>query len=320
MTIKSALIIGYSRPSGVHTLLNSLKSNHVERVYVSIDGPRNESDKINQDKIHEILKDFNENAGLQVFVKSNVTNLGVAAGVLSAIDWFFSNEEEGLILEDDLVVGDDFYRFASFGLEKFSNDSSVWMISGTQLFPNQSSEARETWTNYPMIWGWAGWAKKWSAMRFALLQPKKVPFLKLANRRHLFWSIGANRALNGKVDTWDIPLAYEFWSLGKICILPPVNLISNVGDDDSSTHTLSDNSALRQKIQVLPKDFQYSGVGDLNEINSYNHKLESTIFRVGCRHFFLPYYSVLLDWWRFPVNRRKRPLRKRTDWDVFKAP
>jgi hypothetical protein len=320
MPIKSALIIGYSRPSGVHTLLNSLKSNHVERVYVSIDGPRNESDKINQDKIQEILKDFKENAGLEVFVKSNVTNLGVAAGVLSAIDWFFSNEEEGLILEDDLVVGDDFYRFASVGLEKFSNDSTVWMISGTQLFPNQTSDASETWTNYPMIWGWAGWAKKWRVMRVALLQPKKVPVLKLANPRHLFWSIGANRALNGKVDTWDIPLAYEFWSLGKICILPPVNLISNVGDDDSSTHTSSDNSALRQKIQVLPKDFQYSGVGDLNEINSYNHKLESTIFRVRRRHFFLPYYSVLLDWWRFPVNRRKRPLRKRTDWDVFKAP
>ena len=320
MAVKSALIIGYSRPSGVLTLLNSLKSNHVERVYVSIDGPRNESDKINQDKILEILQDFKGSARIKVFVKVNKTNLGVAGGVLSAIDWFFSHEEEGLILEDDLVVGDDFYQFACFGLEKFSKDSSVWMISGTQLFPNESSEAPETWTNYPMIWGWAGWAKKWSVMRVALLQPKRIPVSKLMNPRHLFWSIGANRALNGKVDTWDIPLAYEFWSLKKICILPPVNLISNIGDDDSSTHTTSDNSALRQKIQTLPKDFQYSGVGDLSEINSYNNKLESTIFRIRRRHVLLPYYSVLLDWWRFPVKRRKRPLRKRTDWDFFKAP
>jgi len=316
----SALIIGYSRPAGVLALLESLHANRVKRIYVSIDGPRNESDRIKQAEMFTILRGYESTSESKIFIKASDTNLGVAAGVLSAIDWFFAHEQEGLILEDDLVVGDDFYRFAATGLEMFRNDSTVWMISGTQLFPNDSSESTETWTNYPMIWGWAGWADKWKIMRTALLEHKQVPIFKITDRRRLFWSVGANRALDGKVDTWDIPLAYEFWSLGKICILPPVNLISNIGDDDSSTHTASDNSALRQDIQVLPTDFQYSGVWDYKQIKLYNSKLESSIFKIGKRHILLPYYSKLLDWWRFPFMRRRSPLRSRTDWEAFKAP
>jgi len=320
MDTMSALIIGYSRPSGVLALLESLRLNGVKRVYVSIDGPRSESDRIKQAEIQKILRGFEAIPESRIFVKFNPANLGVAAGVLSAIDWFFEHEPEGFILEDDLVVGDDFYHFASTGLEVFRNDSSVWMISGTQPFPDGLPELTETWTNYPMIWGWAGWAEKWVIMRAALLEDKKVPISKLTDRRQVFWSVGANRALDGKVDTWDIPLAYEFWNLGKICILPPVNLISNIGDDDSSTHTAGDNSALRQDIQVLSKNFQYVGVRDTEQIKSYNSKLEAYIFRLRRRHVFLPYYSKLLDWWRFPRKLRKSPLRSRINRDNFTAP
>lgn len=316
----SALIIAFSRPAGVLTLLKSLSANRVERIYVSIDGPRDESDRIKQAEIFRILHDFEATSESKIYVRANEANLGVAAGVISAIDWFFAQEPEGLILEDDLVVGDDFYRFALTGLETFRNDSSVWMISGTQLFPNGFLGSKETWTNYPMIWGWAGWAEKWNIMRTVMLQDKIVSVSKLLNRRWLFWSVGANRALEGKVDTWDIPLAFEFWRLKKICIIPPVNLISNVGDDESSTHTTRDNSALRKDIQVLPADFQYMGVGDAEQINLYNSKLEESIFKVKNRHILLPYYSKLLDWLRFPRKYRKTPLRHRINRDDLTAP
>jgi hypothetical protein len=316
----SALIIAFSRPAGVLTLLESLSANRVERIYVSIDGPRDESDKVNQAEILRILRDFEMTSGSEIYVRANEANLGVAAGVISAIDWFFAQEPEGLILEDDLVVGDDFYRFALTGLTMFRNDSSVWMISGTQLFPNGFSVSKETWTNYPMIWGWAGWAEKWNVMRSEMLKDKKVSMSNLLNRRWLFWSVGANRALEGKVDTWDIPLAFEFWRLKKFCIIPPVNLISNIGDDEFSTHTTSDNSALRQNIQVLPADFQYMGFGDFEQIKLYNSKLEESIFKVKNRHILLPYYSKLLDWFRFPSKHRKSPLRLRINRDDFKAP
>jgi len=317
---KSALIIAYSRPAGVSTLLKSLTSNQVDRIYVSIDGPRNETDRVNQAEILNILKEFQATSKAILTTRISQENLGVSGGVLSAIDWFFEQESEGLILEDDLVVGDDFFNFAFTGLEKFKGNSSIWMISGTQLFPDFDSKSKEIWINYPMIWGWASWAEKWSFMRQSLLQIKRIPVSEWTSARHIFWSIGANRALDGKVDTWDIPLACEFFKLGKICILPPVNLISNVGDDEYSTHTSSSNTALHQKLNLLPVGFKYFGLPQTESINAYNQRLESEVFQIGKKHLLLPIYAFLLDWFRFPKRFRKQPLNLRTDWNKFRAP
>ncbi len=314
MTSKNALIIAYSRPTGVSALLNSLNDNAVRNVFVSIDGPRNDRDRTNQQAILEIISDFSSKSDSNIKVRQNETNLGVAGGVLSAIDWFFSFVQEGLVLEDDLEVGDDFYRFAFEGLDRFENNPDVWMISGTQLFPEISRQGYESWTNYPMIWGWAGWGKKWLHMRDSLLRPKKTTFSKITNAREIFWTTGANRALSGKIDTWDIPLAYEFWHQGKFCIIPPVNLISNVGDDISSTHTSNNNLALRQTIQDLPDNFQFSKAVEADSIEHYNLKLESKVFNIKKRHIFLPYYALLFDRFRFPQKDRKKPLRDRSDW------
>ena len=320
MNSKNALIIAYSRPLGVFRLLESLKKNKIENIYISIDGPRNDVDKSNQQQIMMIISEFSKNSNVEVYINRSLTNLGVAGGVLSAIDWFFDSVQEGLILEDDLEVGDDFYRFALDGLNTFKDNSNVWMIAGTQLIPNKLGLTCESWSNYPMIWGWASWAEKWILMRTALLQKKRVPISQLTNHRFLFWSTGANRALDGKVDTWDIPLAYEFWRQNKFCIIPPSNLISNVGDDLSSTHTSSDNLALRQVIQALPENFRFHNAVSAESVSDYNLQLEDKVFHIRKRHILLPYHALLLDWLRFPRKRRMKPLHLRSDWSTFKAP
>ena len=41
-------------------------------------------------------------------------NNGCMKGVSSAINWFFDNEDEGIILEDDCVPHPDFFPFCTF--------------------------------------------------------------------------------------------------------------------------------------------------------------------------------------------------------------
>jgi hypothetical protein len=304
----AALIIGYSRPAGIANLLDRLNESGVRNVYISIDGPKNIKDKLAQDTIKQEIADNSRNTCIKVLQRD--LNLGAAAGVISAIDWFFSHEKMGVILEDDLQISEDFCAYAKNALDKYVNDDDVWMVSGTQHFPNFGDSKKTNWSNYPMVWGWAGWSHKWEVMRPSLLKYKTVRIRNLLDSNYLFWAIGANRALGGKIDAWDIPLAFEFKSQKKLSLLPPVNLISNVGNDEFATNTRVKNRFMHQKIQKLSNGFQYSEKPLSSSLLEYNVFLEKKVFNISKRHILLPYYSFFLDFIRFPKSNRKKPLKK----------
>ena len=177
------LIVAYSRPEGITYLLKILKTLGVKRVYIAIDGPKNFKDRAKQENIEKEINKYINNSIMKIRVMKQSENLGVASGVISAIDWFFSCEEMGIILEDDLRISKDFYQYAAQALEKYRIDPNVWMISGTQLFPAELDAQKCAWTNYPMIWGWAGWSKKWDEMRQSLLKTKRIRLKDLLNKR-----------------------------------------------------------------------------------------------------------------------------------------
>ena len=307
----AALIIGFSRPTGVANLLDRLTESGVRNFYIAIDGPRNLKDRLEQEKIKGVIDNHSKNLNIRV-IQSD-TNLGAAAGVISAIDWFFSHENMGVILEDDLQISEDFCSYAKNALDKYVHDEDVWMISGTQHFPNFGDSKKTNWTNYPMIWGWAGWSHKWEVMRTSLLKYKTVRSRNLLDSNYLFWAIGANRALGGKIDAWDIPLAFEFKSQKKLSLLPPVNLISNIGNDEFATNTKIENGFMHQKIQQLGNGFQYSEKPLSSTLLEYNVFLEKKVFNISKRHLLLPYYSFFFDFIRFPKSNRKKPLKKRLE-------
>ncbi len=288
-----ALIIAYSRPEGVRSLLESLSRSGCPRVYISVDGPRNVRDAENQSQIALCVREFKDS--LEVVHLQRERNLGVGAGVISAIDWFFSKESRGIILEDDLVISEQFLKFAESALEDFSNDDEVWMISGTQVFMDYQRTESVCWANYPMIWGWASWASKWVQMRRVLIESKPIRISKLLSPRYNFWRVGGNRALRGLVDTWDIPLAFEFQQHMKLCVIPPVNLVSNTGNDEFAAHTSQSTWPMNIPLGILPENLNYCIDQRLSMASIYNHKLERSIFRVKFRHAFLSLVAPIID-------------------------
>jgi hypothetical protein len=305
------LLITYSRPNNINYLLKALIQFGIRDIYISVDGPRNDKDKVNQRLIENVIKEHSKDPGIQITVLRQEINLGAAAGVLSAVDWFFSQVQMGVVLEDDLKISQDFLGFAEVALKKFQNDERVWMISGTQHFPNPVDGRSTIWANYPMVWGWASWAGKWKSMRSALLEKKSLRMRHLLDIRYIFWAIGANRALAGKVDAWDTPLALEFSTQKKLCLLPPVNLISNFGNDEMATNTRHSTRVMNEVISPLDTDTLLFEIPDELTIKSYNLLLERHIFKIKKRHILLPYHSFLLDFIRFPYSQRRIPLDKR---------
>ena len=48
---------------------------------------------------------------------------------------------------------------------------------------------------------------------------------------------------NNEIDTWDYQWIFTIWNNNGFCITPNYNLISNIGFDDSGTHTKNVNDS-----------------------------------------------------------------------------
>jgi hypothetical protein len=100
--------------------------------------------------------------------------------------------------------------------------------------------------------------------------------------------VGGKRVLDGQVDTWDTALAGEFHINGKICLIPPINLVSNLGNDDVAAHTSMDGSTVFVKGYEFISNHAFKVALDSKRDNSYDIQLRDKIFQIKIKHYFLP--------------------------------
>jgi hypothetical protein len=288
------LIIAFSRIDGIERLLASLIPSEISEIYLAIDGPTSSQVEKIQTDICRIVRQFSETHNLTLKMWQRSNNLGVAKGVITAIDWFYSNVEFGIILEDDLEVGNDFFAFVNTSRPLFDSIDNALLISGNQFYRSEKSEFSLDWTNYPLIWGWATSRNKWKEMRRGILETqlnlKSDPLNKILN----FWRVGALRVRSLKVDTWDIPLANYMITHNKLCLTPKVNLISNCGGDRFASHTNSNVFPLNQPIKSLNATIVQESPSR-NDILHYNKFLEGAVFKIRFRHRFIYAYYLLIN-------------------------
>jgi hypothetical protein len=131
-------------------------------------------------------------------------------------------------------------------------------------------------------------------MRQVILYPPKLSLWRSLNKVYNYWFLGAVRTKLGRIDTWDISLAYAMRVLGKLCMIPPVNLVSNIGNDEFASHTNSDDFPLNLPTHEI--DFtKFSFTKNFENIAEVNFKLENILFNISRKHQFSFVYGVFLQ-------------------------
>lgn len=308
-----ALICGYTRSVEFKNLLDSLIKYGCKKIYINIDGGTNDLTRIEQLSMKElIVKTRKSSPDLQILARQSKTNLGAAVSIVSSLDWFFSQEESGLILEDDLELDPGIFQFSEWALSYYDSDPDIWIIAGSNFFSDSPNlRGKLHMPNYPVTWGWATWAKKWPSIRGGILgKPARSRWLK-CNKISAFWSVGSKRARHGLVDAWDIPLAEVMNRIGAKSVVPPFNLIRNIGFSSyaSNTHGLRFplNRAFDSGFNQLKTDSPFSLSSlPVQEINSL---YENQIYRIRRRHSLSPLFSIF-DPLRFRKNARGSLVRR----------
>lgn len=282
------LIIGFSRCASIRMQIEKLISYGLSDIYLSLDystSPLVQRDQL--DLIHYCnQKSRNTSTSIQIWQRKR--NHGVGVGILSALEWFFSQNESGIVIEDDLIFDENFVKFCKISLEKFRSCEEILMISGNR-YDGQANVSEVVGTNYPQIWGWASWRSKWKEIYRLILRDSNFNLMQLNHPNKCFFYSGALRARLGFLDTWDLPLAYEMLTQARICILPPVNLVSNIGTDQYAVHTRQSAFPLNFPTEKMDNLVLPSLERIKASCEKQNIFLEKNVFRVKRRHHFSPF-------------------------------
>ena len=240
------LVVVFNRPEMTRQVFEVIRQVRPLRLYISADGPR-ASVQDDIQKCSDVRKIF-ENIDWECKVETNYSesNLGCRTAVVKAIDWFFDKEVEGIILEDDCLPSESFFRFCAEILEKYRDDERIMHINGNNFGTNEYIESNYSYhfSSYGQVWGWATWSRAWDLyQRNLVLWPriKKGEWL-----RNMDWSIREfniqtnkydRMTGNNPIDTWDYQWHFTLFINNGLAVTPKTNFISNIGYGSEATHT-----------------------------------------------------------------------------------
>lgn len=244
--IAPVLILAWIREEPIRSLLQVLQVVKPGRLYLSQDGPRLgiSSDKEAIQKVNNLVSQ-SINWDCIYYSQVHEVNRGCGLGVSTGIDWFFEHEEEGIILEDDVIPDPSFFSFASSLLERYRHDTRIGAITGSNLAHNRiKPNISYIFTSYPYVfWGWATWKRAWYHYHLTtklLGNNQLTNVLRDFNCRRGFvkrWQIEIETA-SKTGDTWDYLWMFTLWHQGMLVSVPSHSLIRNIGYGPLATHTL----------------------------------------------------------------------------------
>ena len=226
------LFIIFNRLDTTQKVFEKIHEVQPERLYLASDGPR--KNKEGEDELVQNVRQWvldHIDWPCTVKERFNSENLGCGKNVSGAITWFFENEAEGIILEDDCVPHSDFFGYCEELLSKYRDDKRVWHICGTN--PLGISDILESYffSKYMHCWGWASWADRWRHYTFDLKEYDKSSLKNLSSQKEVwnYFKRVLEKMKRHEVDTWDYQWFLNVLAYNGLCIMPAKNLISNIG-------------------------------------------------------------------------------------------
>ncbi len=266
------LLIAWRRPKHVSKVIDAIRTVKPKHLFIAVDGAREGEEFAEERKLIENTKrviDTQINWDCEVIKLYREENLGCGLGVSNAISWFFEHVEEGIIIEDDILINESGLIFLKDGLIKFRGHSKIKAICAFNPF---------IYTFFPFthkylhVWGWATYKNMWNEYEYKISGNVKASRISGINA---YWNTVFRKV--SEIDTWDYQLQYLFFRKKWLALFPKVNLVQNIGFDDLATHTT-------EKNWFLPR--------------SRNIKTKPKLYYFGL-------YSIISDYLDYLVNRNR---------------
>lgn len=230
----AVLFLVFNRPDTTKQVFEAIRQAEPTRLYVAADGARQgrEGEAVLVEQVRQIVSEVDWACEVKTLFREN--NLGCKIAISSAINWFFQNEEQGIILEDDCLPNIDFFNFCEKMLINYRLDSSIGMIAGFNPQGPGLVSNEYFASNNSSIWGWASWRDRWAHYDVGMadwhrLEVKKQIRKDLDLKTYLYYKLSFDLVVKAILNTWDHQWAFCLLNKRYKTIKPSANLIKNIG-------------------------------------------------------------------------------------------
>jgi hypothetical protein len=246
------LFMVFNRPATTARVFEAIRAARPALLFVAADGPREgrpgEAERCAEARAIATAVDW----PCEVTTLFRDGNLGCKRAVSSAIDWYFGEVPEGIILEDDCVPDPTFFVYATEVLARYRDEPRVMTVSGDNFISaTWQPDASYYFSVVPHIWGWGSWRRAWAHYDVEMsdwvherdegLLGRRFPGAPASQR---YWTTIFDRVARGEIDTWDYQWVYTMFKQGALSCMPKVNLVSNIGFGPEATHTTNPEAKL----------------------------------------------------------------------------
>lgn len=249
----------FNRPACTRRVFEAIRRAAPRRLFIACDGPRperpEEAPLVSQ--VRGIVAEVDWECEVATLFRKE--NLGCRNAMSSAISWFFSEVEEGIILEDDCLPDPTFFRYCRELLERYRDDERVMNISGVNSLL-RGAELGDSYyfSRYPHIWGWASWRRAWR--NYSPDMPDYPDFVQSGALADCFpdpverkrWREILDKVYRGEpgFNTWDAQWSYAHFKNNALAVTPRNNLVENIGCTPDAMHTAGNPFAELPAVQA----------------------------------------------------------------------
>lgn len=248
----------FSRPDTFQYVFEAVREAKPSVLFLSCDGARKnrKDDEQNIKKCQEIV----ENIDWECTVYKNYSekNLGCGMRMYSGISWAFEHVDRLIILEDDCVPHQDFFKICEELLEKYKEDNRIHMINAMNHLGIYGDTPNSYFFGPGCCWGWATWKRAWNNMDFNLTFMKDDYSMRCVERKYPFYQDARKKGnehlkkliAGKKLTSWTFQSGMASALQSQMAIIPKVNLISNIGLTADSEHAVSNLKKLDHKTKA----------------------------------------------------------------------
>lgn len=254
----AVLLIFFTRDKQFKQVFDQVKKARPKVLFLYQDGPRKDrkDDIVGIQKCRDIANDIDWNC--EVYRYYQESNVGCDPSEFIAQKWAFSIVDKCIILEDDDVPSQSFFRFCKELLDYYEDDKRIHMICGMNNNDvTEDIDESYLFTTKGSIWGWASWKRvidTWDEA-YSFLDDKKVLKRLRENSDNekeyiSFINICMAHRASGKAHYESINGASRRL-YNRINIVPKYNMISNIGVGEETTHGANDIRKYPKRIRSL---------------------------------------------------------------------
>lgn len=250
----AVLLIFFKRDEQFQKTFEAVKKVRPRVLLLWQDGPRDNTDDMDGIlKCRSIAEDIDWEC--EIHRCYNEKNFGCDPSTFYSHKWAFSIVDKCIVLEDDFVANESFFKFCKELLDKYENDERINHICGMNVLGEYKNYPYDYFFGYTGTNAWASWKRVidgWDESYTFLDDKHALDNLKrIHGKKFDSWYSKVKEREKTGIPYWESILCFDSLMNSRLAVIATKNMVANIGMTTDSTHSDTQLQYLTKNEQRL---------------------------------------------------------------------